>query len=116
METKVEDWSYEDFKAYLFIYCSFADNIQLPEEREFAISKVGRKKYHEIHQMIQDESSDVIGINKIRNYVKLNRMDKSQKDQLLKDVELMFGSDGHYHKLEKRLYNTLDKLFKRVYK
>ncbi len=112
----VEDWTYEDFKTYLFIYCSFADNIELPEERKLAIEKVGERKYNQIHKMIQEEDEDIVGINKIRNYIKLNRLNADQKDKLLEDVTEMFNSDGHYHKLEKRLFNSLDKIFKRVYK
>lgn len=110
----VEDWDYEDFKAYLFIYCSFADHMQVEKERNLAIKKIGEEKYNRINKIIINDTDD-IGINKIRRYVKTNNISKEQANDLLWDVADMFLSDGTFHKLEKRLYSSLEHILEKVY-
>lgn len=110
----VEDWTYEDFKAYLFIYCSFADHLEVTQERKVAIEKIGEEKYNTIHALIEKDTDDV-GINKIRRYVKINKISQEKSNDLLWDVADMFLSDGVFHKLEKRLYTSLERIFKKVY-
>ena len=101
-----EDWTYEDFKTYLFIYCSFADHLEIDKERKVAIEKVGLEKYNEIHAIIENDTDDV-GINKIRKYVKHNNITEEKVNDLLWDVADMFLSDGVFHKLEKIFYHHL---------
>lgn len=110
----VEKWTYEDFKAYLFIYCSFADHLEVDKERKVAIQKIGEKKYKIFHAIIEQDTDD-IGINKIRKYVKINKISQEKVNDLLWDVADMFLSDGVFHKLEKRLYASLERIFKKVY-
>lgn len=110
----VENWSYEDFKAYLFIYCSFADHLEVNKEREIAIQKIGKEKYNTFHAIIEKDTDD-LGINKIRKYVRLNKISKQKANELLSDVKDMFLSDGVFHKLEKRLYASLERILKKVY-
>jgi len=110
----VENWTYEDFKGYLFIYCSFADHLEVDKERKLAIKKIGEKKYYEIHKLIEKDTDD-IGINKIRKYVKLNKIPEAKLDELMWDIGDMFLSDGLFHKLEKRLYGSLERIFEKVY-
>lgn len=110
----VENWTYEDFKAYLFIYCSFADHLEVNKERKVAIEKIGEEKYNTFHALIEKDTDDV-GINKIRKYVKINKISKEKTNDLLWDVADMFLSDGVFHKLEKRLYSSLERIFQKVY-
>ena len=110
----VEKWTYDDFKAYLFIYCSFADHIEVDKERKLAIEKIGEEKYNQIHKIIEKDTDD-IGINKIRRYVKTHEIPKDKLNDLLWDIGDMFLSDGVFHKLEKRLYMSLERIFEKVY-
>lgn len=110
----VEDWSYNDFKAYLFIYCSFADHLEVDKERSLAIEKIGKEKYYQIHKLIEEDTDD-IGINKIRKYIKINKIAEEKLNDLLWDITEMFLSDGVFHKLEKRLYKSLERIFDKVY-
>ena len=112
--SNVENWSYDDFKTYLFIYCSFADHLEVDKERKIAIEKVGLKKYNTMHEVIINDTDDV-GINKIRKYVKLNKISKENINDLLWDIADMFLCDGVFHKLEKRLYNSLERILNKVY-
>jgi len=111
---EVENWSYEDFKTYLFIYCSFADHLEVDKERKVAIEKVGVEKYNTIHKLIVNDTDDV-GINKIRKYIKLNDLSKEKINDLLWDIADMFLSDGIFHKLEKRLYDSLENILNKAY-
>ena len=111
----VENWTYEDFKAYLFIYCSFADHLEVDTERKLAIEKIGNEKYNAIHKIIVTET-DEVGINKIKKYIRINNLSKDKKNELLSDVNDMFLIDGLFHKLEKRLYKSLERIFEKVYK
>ena len=103
-------WNFDDFKAYLFIYCTFADHMQVKEERMLAIKKVGMEKFKKLHQQIENDTDD-ISINKIRRFVKKNSITKDDAKKLMFDVKDMFLSDGEFHKLEKRLYGSLERIF-----
>lgn len=106
----LDTWEFIDFKAYLFIYCTFADHLQVEKERKLAIKKVGELKFKKMHEEIEKDTDDV-SINKIRRYVKKHNINKEAAKKLLLDVKDMFLSDGEFHKLERRLYNSLERIF-----
>ncbi len=107
---KQPDWNIEDFKAYLFIYCSFADHLEVLSERNYAIEKVGKEKFNEMHKEIEAHTDDV-SINRIRRYIQHHQLTDSFVTELLEEVEDIFLVDGEFHKLEKRLYNSLQHIF-----
>ncbi len=104
------NWTLKDFKAYLFIYCSFADHLQVPAERNYAIEKVGKKRFLEIHNEIEGHTDDV-SINKIRKYVQHHKLTDQFINELLDEVKGIFLIDGEFHKLEKRLFGSLQNIF-----
>ena len=108
MTTKT--WNFDDFKAYLFIYCTFADHMQVKEERNLAIKKVGLETFNKLHAQIEEDTDD-ISINKIRRFIKKYNLTKSDAKNLMLDVKDMFLSDGEFHKLERRLYGSLERIF-----
>jgi len=110
-----KDWSIEDFKAYLFIYCSFADHLQVRAERNYAIEKVGKEEFLKMHKEIE-KTPDDISIGMIRSYIKQNKLSEEFIEQLLNEVEGIFLSDGEFHKLERRLFRSLQHIFEKRHK
>ena len=105
-----KNWSLEDFKAYLFIYCSFADHLQVVAERNYAIEKVGKEEFLKMHEEIEKDTDDK-SINMIRRYIKQNDLSEEFVTNLLKEIEGIFLSDGEFHKLERRLFGSLQHIF-----
>lgn len=103
---KSNQWTLEEFKAYLYIYCTFADHLQLAVERNYAIEKVGKDRFSQMHKEIEKDTDDV-SINKIRQYVKANEITEENIKKMLDEIEELFVSDGQFHKLERRLFNSL---------
>jgi len=104
------NWSIEDFKAYLYIYCTFADHLQVNAERNYAIEKVGKDDFLRMHEEIEKDTDDK-SINMIRRYVKDNDLSEAFVNGLLKEIEGIFLSDGEFHKLERRLFGSLQHIF-----
>ncbi len=108
-------WTYEDFRAYLLIYSSFADHIQVNVERDEIRRRVGDEMFYTYQNMIENDDDDT-STYKIKNYVRNNEMPQEQVDKLLKEVEAVFLCDGEFHKLEKRQYTSLSKLLQKLVK
>jgi len=107
---KNRDWSLEEFKAYLYIYCTFADHMQVVAERNYAIEKVGLEEFKKMHEEIEKDTDDK-SINMIRKFVKNNKLSEEFVNELLKEIEGIFLSDGQFHKLERRLFGSLQHIF-----
>ncbi len=108
-------WTYDDFRAYLFIYCSFADHIQVNAERAEIRRKVGDTMFFTYQRMIEDDDDDTSSY-KIKTYIRNNNMTQEEVDSLLQEVKDIFLCDGEFHKLEKRQFGSLSKLLQKLVK
>ncbi len=108
-------WTYEDFRAYLLVYCSFADHIQVNIEREEIRKRIGSTMFHTYQKMIENDDDDTSNY-KLKNYVRNNAFSQEQVDVLLSEIQAIFLCDGEFHKLEKRQFVSLSKLLQKLVK
>ncbi len=111
MEEFKTNWSREELKAYILLYCAYADFIETKTEKEYIKSKVGEEKYRHIHKEF-DQDNDYQRIQKIQNTVARYNYSKSETDRLFDNIKKMFLVDGSMDILEENIYRGLQHLLK----
>lgn len=104
-------WSREELKAYILLYCAYADFIETEAEKEYIKSKVGEEKYNKIHKEFDDDS-DYQRIQKIQATVAQYNYSKNEIDRLFENIKKMFLTDGPVDILEENIYRGLQHLLK----
>ncbi len=111
MEEFTTDWSREELKAYILLYCANANFIETQEEKEYIKSKVGEEKYIKVHKEF-DKDNDYQRIQKIQNTVGRFNYSEHEIDRLFENIKKMFLTDGSMDILEENIYRGLQHLLK----
>lgn len=111
MEEINTSWSREELKAYILLYCAYADFIETEDEKEYIKSKVGEEKYNKIHKEFDDDN-DYQRIQKIQATVAQYNYSKNEIDRLFENIKKMFLTDGSIDILEENIYRGLQHLLK----
>jgi len=105
------NWSKEELKAYILIYCSQADFVVSQNETDFIKSKINMDNFELInHEVIN--SSDYESIQKILQSIEKHGYSKNEKEILFQDIKDLFLSDGKYEILEQNLFRGLSRILK----
>ena len=102
----IRNWTKEEFRAYIFIYCAHADFIEAREEIEMIKSTISGKVFNEIHREF-DKDNDYQQIQKITANFKKFYSTQEQLDVLFDEIKLLMLSDGEYDILEENLFRAL---------
>jgi hypothetical protein len=102
----IKNWTKEEYKVYLFIYCAKANFKEADEERKFIKSKFLNESYDEIHKEI-DSDSDYQRIQKILINFKKFYSTEAQLDDLCNELKEIFMADGKIDILEENLFRAL---------
>lgn len=111
MEEFETQWTREELKAYILLYCAYANFVETEEERNFIKEKVGEEKYRKIHKEF-DSDNDYQRIQKIQHTVARFDYSKHEIDRLFANIKKMFLADGEIDILEKNIYQGLQHLLK----
>ena len=111
MEEFTTLWSREEFKAYILLYCAYANFVETEAEKEYIKSKVGEEKYQKIHREF-DGDNDYQRIQKIQATVERFNYSKNEIDRLFENIKKMFLTDGPVDILEENIYRGLQHLLK----
>ncbi len=105
------NWTSEELRAYILLYCAHANFVETQEERDFIKRKVGRDKYEKVHKEF-DEDNDYQRIQKIQHTVERYNYSRQEIDRLFGDIKKMFLADGEIDILEENVYRGLQHLLK----
>lgn len=100
------NWSPEEFKAYVLLYCSNADFVMSNSERNLIQSKIDRKSYKSIRKEF-DGDDEALRYQKIRTTAEIFRNSEQSTRSLIAEIKDLFISDGSYNKLERDLLTKL---------
>ena len=103
------NWTEEEFKSYLFIYCANADYEESSEEIKMAKAIISEKGYEKMHKEF-DADNDYQSLQKIQSTVKRLEFDENKLDSLCADVKQMFLADGDFDIMEKNLFLGLKRI------
>lgn len=109
MEEFNTNWSQEELKAYILLYCSNADFEESKPEMNYIKSKLTDLNIDAIHAEYE-EDNDYQSIQKIRSTLNRLEYNKDRIDALEKDIKELFLVDGEYDTLEKNLFIGLKRI------
>ncbi len=112
MEEFATDWTHQELKAYMLLYCANADFIISKEEKEFIKNKVGAEEYKRIHREFE-EDNDYQRIQKINAAIERLNYSKEEIDEAFQSIKDLFLADGETDILEENIYRGLKHLLTR---
>lgn len=112
MEDFTTNWTHQELKAYMLLYCANADFIVSPEEKEYIKSKVGIAEYKKIHKEFE-EDNDYQQIQKINAAIERFDYSKEEIDEAFQSIKALFLSDGEMDILEQNIYRGLKHLLQK---
>ncbi|MBN1340811.1 MAG: hypothetical protein JXA03_15895 [Bacteroidales bacterium] len=105
----IEQWSKEDFLAYVLIYAAYADFEINPQEREFILKKVERDEFDKILKIYR-KHSDIEKAETVRLLAARYCKDLEDKCQIRKDIIKLFFADKDYTIMEKNFFIVIKKI------
>ncbi len=96
------NWTSEELKVYLLIYCANSDFTESVSELDFIQAKHGRLCLDKMHSEY-DQDNDYQSIQKITNTIERLNYTKEDVEYLMYDAKKLFLSDGKFDILEQNL-------------
>ncbi len=109
MGEKDTNWTYDELKAYLLIYCANADFTESKVETDVIKSKI-LSDFDKIHKEFKKDN-DYQSIQKIQSTIVRLGYTENEKDSLLEEIKEIFLSDEKYDILEQNLFKGLKHIF-----
>jgi len=111
MNKKITNWTKEELKVYILIYCANADFSESKFEVDFIKSKIKTNNFDKIHAEFE-EDNDYQSIQKIQLSVEEHGYTNDEKNRLFGEIKELFLSDKKYDVLERNLYLGLSQILK----
>ena len=111
MNKKITNWTKEELKVYILIYCANADFSESKFEVDFIKSKIKTNNFEKIHAEFE-EDNDYQSIQKIQLSVEEHGYTNDEKNRLFGEIKELFLSDKKYDILERNLYLGLSQILK----
>ena len=111
MNNNITNWTKEELKIYILIYCANADFSESKIEVDFIKSKTKTSDFEKIHAEFEDDN-DYQSIRKIRLSIEKHGYTNDEKNRLFGEIKELFLSDKKYDVLERNLYLGLSQILK----
>ncbi|HRW22166.1 MAG TPA: hypothetical protein PLO05_10860 [Bacteroidales bacterium] len=111
MKDSITNWSDNEFRTYLLLYCAYIDMFEHNDEKKLIKEKVGKDLYKKMHEEF-DKDKDVTRLHKIQNTIKRLDYSKEQKKSLIADTMELFLSDGKFTYMEQYLQKQLKRILR----
>ena len=111
MSSSNTNWSKNELRAYLLLYCANANFVKTKEETEQIKSKIDKDLYKLINKEFEGDN-DYQSIQKIQSTIKRLEYDSEQIEVLIEDIKGLFLADGNYDQMEKTMFYGLNKILK----
>lgn len=102
-------WSRDEYLAYLLIFCMKADFHEEDSEVEFIQSKVGQDVYKYILKEFRRDN-DYHRVQKIQMGFEDLGFTDSEKEEIIREIQELFESDGQFDIVEMSNFLTLKRL------
>ena len=109
--TAGENWTKDDLKVYIMLYCANADSILDDEEIEFIKEKTNNPKYKALRKEF-DKDNDYQGTQKMEAAIKRLGYNETQIVDLINDLKELFWADGKFDSIENAILKHIKRIFK----
>lgn len=111
MSNTKPNWSKEDLRIYILIYCAKADFNESNIEVDFIKSKLQNSDYDKLHAEFEADN-DYQSIQKIQAALNYHGYSEKEVNSLFTEIKALFLSDGKYDQLEQNLLLGLKRILK----
>jgi hypothetical protein len=105
------NWTKEELKIYVLIYCANADFSESKFEVDFIKSKIQTSNFEKIHAEFEQDN-DYQSIQKIQLSMEEHGYTNDETNRLFGEIKELFLSDKKYDILEQNLYRGLSHILK----
>ena len=105
------NWSKDELKTYLLIYCANANFEEKKSEVKYIKSQIRSADFDKIHAEFEQDN-DYDGIQKIQSAIEDHGYDKKDIKHLLQEMKQLFLVDDHFDILERNLMKSLKRILK----
>jgi hypothetical protein len=103
------NWTKEELKIYILIYCSNADFSESKLEIDYIKSKIQSNNFEKIHNEFEKDN-DYQSIQKIQSSIKEHHYENDES--LLREIMELFLIDDRFDILEQNIYMGLKHILK----
>ena len=114
MNANNNNWTYNEFLAFLLVYAAEMNYPLTTEELEFIRTTTKINEIEKI-KLTVDGVSDVEAIEIIEDYRKKYLNSKEKEEQAKTDLENLLKTPGIHSQFEKAVVHILEKLIRNVY-
>ena len=111
MKDFTTNWNKQELKAYILLYCAYADFVENEYEKDLILDIVDKEVYKEMHKEF-DSDNDYQRIQKIQHSLDALDFSKKQIAKLEDKIMELFLSDGNYDLLEENMHRLIKRLLK----
>ena len=105
----IDQWTYEDFLAFVLMYAGYSDNILKPDEQEAIERMVGEGKASMAKKVI-NKLNDQEQIELILSFKEKYFATKEAQEKMYADMTKIYHSDGVFNQIERIALMYLKKL------
>ena len=109
MSSLKTNWSRNELRAYLLLYCANANFVKTEEETKQIKSKIDKALYKNISREFEGDN-DYQSIQKIESTIKRLGYNKVEVKGLVEEIKGLFLADGNYDQMEKTIFFGLNKI------
>jgi len=109
MKDITTNWTKKELKAYILLYCAFADFVENDYEKESILSIVDKDIYKKMHKEF-DADNDFQRIQKIQYSLHALEYSKKNIAKLEEEIMELFLSDGKFDLLEKNMNRVIKRI------
>lgn len=106
-----ENWTKQDFTAYVLLYMAQSNYIETETEREYILSRVDETSFNKVHTEIVHDN-DYQSVEKIKRFLLENKYSQEDKSLLIKEIKEVCFADGTIDALEKNAFLFLKNILK----
>lgn len=103
------EWSYNEFLAFLLIYIAHVDMDFSDVEKDLIQKRVGEEVYNKM-LLIFNSMSDYQAYQRILEYKGLYYPTHDRKEELLTNMKALFNADNDFNVMERELLHFLEKM------
>ena len=111
MKETTPNWTNEELKVYLLIYCANADFSESKFEIDYIKSKIESSSFDKIHAEFKNDN-DYRSIQKIQSSMEKHNYNRDETNSLLDEIKELFLSDNEFDALEQNLFRGLKHILK----
>lgn len=105
------NWTFDDYFAFLLVYAAEADFVIREEERQHIIQKVGEQRFIEFLAHFKD-LKDIDRINLIYEFKDKYCTTQEDADRAMQEVEAVLREDEHLNAAEEEILLSIKRILR----